>query len=75
MVLLLFWLAIPVTNNAEMDLLGSLSDSFASNSLAVVPSTSPYATSEVETYVNSGSTPTGAAAAAPSNFSQVGMVF
>ncbi|PRQ37985.1 hypothetical protein RchiOBHm_Chr4g0408771 [Rosa chinensis] len=46
--------AAPTTaNNAEMDLLGSLSESFSSNSLAIVPTTSTTTTSEVDGLVNS----------------------
>ncbi|XP_050372730.1 clathrin interactor EPSIN 2 [Argentina anserina] len=46
--------AAPTTsNNAEMDLFGSLSESFSSNSLAIVPTTSATTTSEVDGLVNS----------------------
>lgn len=45
------------SNNAEMDLLGSLSDSFPSNALAIVPTTS-----EADAYTNSAPAPAFAAA-------------
>uniref|UniRef100_A0A6N2ML51 ENTH domain-containing protein n=1 Tax=Salix viminalis TaxID=40686 RepID=A0A6N2ML51_SALVM len=50
--------AFPTTsNNAEMDLLGSLSDVFAPNPLAIVPITSATASSEADSQANfSGST-------------------
>lgn len=54
--------AAPATsNNAEMDLLGSLSDSFA---LAIVPTTSVTATSEADAHTNSA--PASTFVAAPS---------
>ncbi|XP_015583026.2 clathrin interactor EPSIN 3 isoform X1 [Ricinus communis] len=43
--------AATVSSNAEMDLLGSLSDSFAANPLAIMP-VSAVATSEVDTQTN-----------------------
>ncbi|KAG7995190.1 hypothetical protein I3843_01G096100 [Carya illinoinensis] len=46
--------AAPATiNNAEMDLLGSLSDSFPSNSLAIVPTTSVTTSYEADAHTNS----------------------
>ncbi|PQP92431.1 clathrin interactor EPSIN 2 isoform X1 [Prunus yedoensis var. nudiflora] len=51
--------AAPATsNNVEMDLLGSLSDSFSSNALAIVPTTSPTTTFEPDAHANSGSATT-----------------
>ncbi|KAK7304294.1 hypothetical protein VNO77_45162 [Canavalia gladiata] len=59
--------AAPITSNVEMDLLGSLSDSFSSNALSLVPATSATATPEA----NAGSTASFSAPSASSNnFSQ-----
>lgn len=56
------------SNNVEMDLLGSLSDSFSSNALPLVPATSANATPEA----NAGSTASFAEpSSGPSNFNQV----
>lgn len=47
MISLCFLLAAPApANNVEMDLFGSLSESFSSNALALVPSTSKITTSQ-----------------------------
>ncbi|XP_028954657.1 clathrin interactor EPSIN 2-like isoform X2 [Malus domestica] len=60
--------AAPVTsNNVEMDLLGSLSDSFSSNALAIVPTTSSTATFVADPLVNSSSATTFAATPSTSN--------
>ncbi|XP_059654260.1 clathrin interactor EPSIN 3-like isoform X2 [Cornus florida] len=49
----------PTTSNgAEMDLLGSLSESFSSNSLAIIPVTSATTTSEADAAPSFGSGPT-----------------
>ncbi|XP_040999598.1 clathrin interactor EPSIN 2-like isoform X2 [Juglans microcarpa x Juglans regia] len=56
--------AAPATsNNAEMDLFGSLSDSFPSNSLAIVPTTSATTTSEADAYSHAAPATTFVAAA------------
>ncbi|KAK3015065.1 hypothetical protein RJ639_007035 [Escallonia herrerae] len=48
--------AAPTTSNGSgMDLLGSLSDSFSSNSLALVPATTATTTSEADAYSNAAS--------------------
>ncbi|PIA29787.1 hypothetical protein AQUCO_05800101v1 [Aquilegia coerulea] len=47
----------PTTHNGEVDLLGSLSDSFSSNALALIPATSATTTSEAD-IPSSGSGPT-----------------
>lgn len=66
--------AAPATsNNVEIDLLGSLSDSFSSNALAIVPTTSPTTTFEPDAHANSGSATTFVATPSASNvMSQVG---
>ncbi|KAF6161736.1 hypothetical protein GIB67_009105 [Kingdonia uniflora] len=51
-----FSAAPSTTNNGEMDLLGSLSDSFSSNPLAIMPVDSAYTTSEADAAINSGPT-------------------
>ncbi|KAG6663948.1 hypothetical protein CIPAW_02G057100 [Carya illinoinensis] len=56
--------AAPATsNNAELDLLGSLSDSFPSNSLANVPTTSVTTASEADAYSHAAPATTFVAAA------------
>ncbi|KAM7487046.1 hypothetical protein LguiA_003055 [Lonicera macranthoides] len=51
-----FSAAPPTSNGAEMDLLGSLSDSFSSNSMAIVPATTTTdTTAETDAFANSGS--------------------
>ncbi|KAF3457400.1 hypothetical protein FNV43_RR02057 [Rhamnella rubrinervis] len=55
------------SNNAEVDFLGSLSDPFMSNSLAVVPITSDAPAFGAESHVYSGSAPTFGAAPSASN--------
>ncbi|KAG2720924.1 hypothetical protein I3760_02G056700 [Carya illinoinensis] len=56
--------AAPATsNNVEMDLLGSLSDSFPSNSLAIVPTTSVTTASEADAYSHAAPATTFVAAA------------
>lgn len=75
MISLFFFLAVPAAaNNVEMDLLGSLSESFSSNALSLVPSASATATATAEGNVNLYST-TSFAAPPPSsnNFNQVGI--
>lgn len=60
--------AAPATsNNVEIDLLGSLSDSFSSNALAIVPTTSPTTTFEPDAHANSGSATTFVATPSASN--------
>ena len=73
MVYLCFFSAVPVmSSNVEMDLLGSLSDSFPSNTLALVPATAETATPEGN--ANTGSTASFVAASPGSgNFNQVGI--
>ncbi|KAI9115090.1 hypothetical protein K1719_014103 [Acacia pycnantha] len=64
--------AAPVTSkNVEVDLLGSLSESFSSNALALVPTTS--ATSTPETFASNGSA--GPFAAAPSGSNNINQPF
>ncbi|RVW67481.1 Clathrin interactor EPSIN 2 [Vitis vinifera] len=56
------FLAVPATSiGPEMDLLGSLSESFSSNSLALVPSGPATTTSEAAVLGNAGSAPASAA--------------
>ncbi|KAL6344432.1 hypothetical protein AAG906_039688 [Vitis piasezkii] len=56
------FLAVPATSiSPEMDLLGSLSESFSSNSLALVPSGPATTTSEAAVLGNAGSAPASAA--------------
>ncbi|KAJ0092397.1 hypothetical protein Patl1_26252 [Pistacia atlantica] len=58
----------PTTSNgAEMDLLGSLSDSFSSNALAIMPAMPATASTEADAHANTGSVPTFAATQSPSN--------
>lgn len=70
------WTAVPATSiSPEMDLLGSLSESFSSNSLALVPSGPATTTSEAAVLGNAGSAP--ASAAKPSGsavMSQVNLI-
>lgn len=58
------------TNSAEIDLLGSLTDSFSSNALAIMPVTASSAT-EAELSANSGSVPTFTTQSASSATNQV----
>ncbi|GAV90445.1 ENTH domain-containing protein [Cephalotus follicularis] len=55
------------SNNAEMDLLGSLSESFSSNALAIMPATAVTSTSDVDAIASSGPAPTFAAVQSASN--------
>lgn len=73
---LFFFSAAPATiNNAEMDLLGSLSDSFSSNSLAIVPTTSVTTSYEADAHTNSApATSFVAAASAANGVNQVGIL-
>ncbi|KAJ7979074.1 Clathrin interactor EPSIN like [Quillaja saponaria] len=60
--------APPATsNNVEMDLLGSLSESFSSNALAIVPTTSTTTSSDADANTNSGFATTFTAASSASN--------
>jgi epsin len=65
----------PTSNNAEMDLLGSLSDVFTPNPLAIMPVTSATTTSEADSQTNfSGSM--FAATQSPSNvMNQVSIIY
>ncbi|GAB2272639.1 hypothetical protein Dimus_007461 [Dionaea muscipula] len=54
--------AAPVSSNAEMDLLGSLSDSWSSNPMAIVPVSSAATASEMDSFETSGSGSTHVAA-------------
>lgn len=69
-----FFSAAPATSsNAEMDLFGSLSDSFPSNSLAIVPTTSATTTSEADAYSHAAPATTFVAAASAADVvNQVG---
>lgn len=60
--------AAPATSNpAEIDLLGSLSDSFSSNALAIMPSVPATSTTEADAFSNSGSVSTFSATQSASN--------
>ncbi|XP_044499807.1 clathrin interactor EPSIN 2-like [Mangifera indica] len=54
-------------NSAELDLLGSLSDSFSSNALAIMPAMPANASTEADAQANTGSLPTFTATQSPSN--------
>ncbi|XP_047331449.1 clathrin interactor EPSIN 2-like [Impatiens glandulifera] len=56
------------SNGAEIDLLGSLTEAFSSDALAVVPVTAVYAASEADAFSNHGPVPTFAASQSPPTF-------
>ncbi|XP_044466057.1 clathrin interactor EPSIN 2-like isoform X2 [Mangifera indica] len=55
------------SNNVEMDLLGSLSDSFSSNTLAIMPPMPATPSNEADAHANASSIQTFAATQSPSN--------